>query len=384
VEAWRWREGVLLATALVFSLAYATGGMLLLAILAIGELFAGEPLWVRTPVDIPLAGLILVAFLSAFGSQWRDIALPSAILLAFSAIVVLRAVVLAVRHRPSFVPRLLAAWAGGAVVAGLFALGTLHGTADARAQLPHLGPNAFGTILAIGVVLLTGLSLADSRRQRVLVVAALPLVAAGLILTWSRGAWLAAVMGFLVLIAATAAPRLGVRLLVLAGGIALVVALVAPQWAFHSGRIRESLDTQNRQSRPFIWQVVPRMVADHPILGTGLASFPHIYARYVPTDPENDPPFAHNILLNFAVETGLLGVAALVGFLGAGLVALIRWHSRQAGEARIISATTLAMLGALLAHQLVDGTLMGVHLTFALFALFGLGIAGDAQAQRAS
>jgi O-antigen ligase len=116
-------------------------------------------------------------------------------------------------------------------------------------------------------------------------------------------------------------------------------------------------------------------------VGTGLGSFAHAYARYTSTGPAGDPPFAHNLLVNFAVETGLAGLAALLLFLGTGMAALIRWYVRErAGPARLVSATTLGMVTALLAHQMVDGTIMGVHLTFALYALIGLGLAGTGAA----
>jgi O-antigen ligase len=191
----------------------------------------------------------------------------------------------------------------------------------------------------------------------------------------------AAVAGSIALTAAVAAARLGWRLAAVAAVITATLVLVAPQWAFNRARILASLDTQDPRSRPHIWQIASRIIADHPIAGTGLGTFPRAYARYTSTGPEGDPPFAHNLFVNFAVETGLAGLTALLVFLGTGAAALVRWHARaRAGPARLTSGTVLGMAAALLVHQMVDGTIMGVHLTFALYALIGLGLAGAADA----
>jgi len=126
------------------------------------------------------------------------------------------------------------------------------------------------------------------------------------------------------------------------------------------------------------------MIADHPIVGSGLATFPFAYERYTGEDPSTAPPFAHNLFLNFAVETGILGLAALLFFIGTGTAAIVRWHKRspQGSAERAMSAIVLAALVALLGHQLVDGTIMGVHISFALFALLALGAALDRLGRR--
>src|SRR6185503_14406117 len=116
-----------------------------------------------------------------------------------------------------------------------------------------------------------------------------------------------------------------------------------------------------------------------PFLGWGLGTFPWAHGAYPPTaDAAEHPPSAHNLLLNFAVETGLLGAAAMVAFLTARIRAGLRWyHSTALGSPeRMLSATTLAAIAATLATQLVDGTLMRVNLALGLFALLGFAAAG--------
>ena len=124
---------------------------------------------------------------------------------------------------------------------------------------------------------------------------------------------------------------------------------------------------------------MPRIVAEHPWVGTGLATFQSVYDRYwQQTGGVPGAPFAHNLFLNFAAETGMLGLAALVLLLGGACVALIHWHRRVRGDprARLVSSSVLGAFVALMAHQMVDGTVLRAHVAIGLFALLGLAAGG--------
>ncbi|MDI6771323.1 MAG: O-antigen ligase family protein [bacterium] len=378
MDAWRWREFLLLLTAFVFSVGFASGGFLLLLVLAAGEIMAGEPLWRRTPVDAGLLGLVAAAVLSGLWSEWRGTALWSAVAFGLSAAVTLRAVVLAAHHRPAFARRFIEAWAAGGVVAGALGIAWLGSAPGARAQVFNMNPNELGTTLAIAAVLLLGLSLDGSRFRRLLCLAGLSVVTAGLVLTWSRGAWLAAAMGVVVLIARTGHRRLWPGLLAAALVMVAAIPALGPRWEWHADRIQEITVADGPFSRIPIWRLVPKMVADHPVLGTGLSTFQFVYERYRQgTAAVPYAPLAHNLFLQSAAETGLVGLVALLFFLSAGVLAVARWHTRgpPGSEQRGLSATALAALVALLAHQMVDGTVLRIHISVGLFALVALGAA---------
>lgn len=379
MEAWRWREALLLLVALELPLGHAAAGLVLLAVIAIGERFSGEPLWVRTPFDLGLLGLLGVSVASGLASEWRPNALASAAMLGLTAWVIVRAMMLASRRRRAFSAWFLGTWAAFGVLASAWALGRLGGSPDARAELPGLDFNELGVSLAVTLVLLMGFSLQGSPRRRLLAGLGLPLVALGLVLTFSRGAWLAAAAGIGSLLAAAGAPRRWHAVAAVIIPIIVAAPFLAPRWAWHLDRLRSVAVAEGPFSRLALWRVVPAIIADHPLIGTGLGTFQFAYERYRrDSSAVAFAPFAHNLFLNFAAETGLLGLVALLLMLGGGLLALLRWLRRAAGdpEARLLGAMTLAASVTLLAHQMIDGTALRVHLAVGLFALLGLGAAG--------
>ncbi len=379
MEAWRWREGLLLGTAFIFSVGWAGGSILILLVLTIGELIAGEPLWRSTSIDRSLVGLIVIAFLSALWSDSPHSTLVVAVLFAVPALVVIRAVVLSAMREPRFTTRFLVAWAIGSIVAALYGMARMGSSLDARATTPSLGFNGLGTTLAIAVVLLLSLSLGGPRRRRLLYVTASAIVALGLVLTWSRGAWLGAILGLGTLLVVTSNRRLWVGVLAAAALLTVATPVVAPRWQQQSSRLYNVAVTEGPFSRIRVWKVALRIIADHPVLGTGLGTFASAYERYTGENPSEVPPTAHELFLNFGVETGILGLAALLYFLGTGTQTMVRWYRRSppGSSQRAMSAAVLAAFAALMGHQLVDGTVMGVHIAVGLYALLALAAAAD-------
>jgi O-antigen ligase len=380
VEAWQWRQALLLLVAFQLPFGHAALGMILLVILVAGEVIAGEPVWVRTPFDAGLSSLVLIALVSGLLSEWRSNAVPAAAVFGLSAFVIVRAVALASLRQPKFPAWFLSVWAGAGVLASAWAIARMSARLGARARLPGFGYNELGITLAIVLVLLVGFSLEGSRRSRLLAAAALPLPALGLVLTWSRGAWLGALLGLPVVLARLSKPRRWISLAAVIIPIIVAAPFLAPRWSWHLERLRGIAVAEGPFSRVALWRVVPRMVSDHPLLGTGLATFQFAYERYrQQSSGVQYAPFAHNLFLNFAAETGLLGLAAVALMLGSCLATLIRWHRRTLNDppARMRSAMVLAAFVTLMAQQMVDGTVMRVHLAIGLFALMGFGAAGD-------
>jgi putative inorganic carbon (HCO3(-)) transporter len=94
-----------------------------------------------------------------------------------------------------------------------------------------------------------------------------------------------------------------------------------------SSTVREKLSLQDTsgQVRLSQWRETSDLLKDHPLVGAGLNGYPIVFEKY------HDPrlyeifQYPHNILLNFWVELGILGVIALIVFiLSVGKVVVLR------------------------------------------------------------
>ncbi len=149
-------------------------------------------------------------------------------------------------------------------------------------------------------------------------VALLTLVAAGLAASICRAEWVAA---FLVLLPAAILfyPRTSA---VLGAGIVIVFLAVTP--------LRERLLTladplSNLSGREIIWAPAGELISEKPILGHGLNSFHAVFPvelRPLMTDPGAGD--WHNVYLQVAIESGLLGLAAFLWMMGTGLFLAFR------------------------------------------------------------
>jgi O-antigen ligase len=172
---------------------------------------------------------------------------------------------------------------------------------------------------------------------------ALVAIAAGLgvLLSGSRGGWVAMV-AVLLAYAVVGAPR-GRRPaygIIVAGGAA-VVALLPPI----SSRLFSHAEFTTRSD---VWHAGLTEFLRFPIFGVGYGGFAlHLAGPNVRTDiPGGVPPHAHNIWLQWGAETGVLGLAAFAALaIVAGHGAWRAWKTDSAGE----TGGNLWPLGLLLA-----------------------------------
>ncbi len=102
------------------------------------------------------------------------------------------------------------------------------------------------------------------------------------------------------------------------------------------------------------WQAGIRMFEDHPWLGAGIGNYAANYGRYPQPHWYEPLGHAHNVFINFAAETGVLGLGAFLLFWFG-----IAWVAARQAWARHgwISALALGVLGTwtyLTVHGLFD------------------------------
>lgn len=155
----------------------------------------------------------------------------------------------------------------------------------------------------------------------------------------------------------------------LLAALALTMISMAGATAAVSG-LSSSAET-SWQQRVNMWSRTAEAVEDHGLAGTGLGTFPVIYA--MKEDPSQAGRFyvnhAHNDYLEIVLELGVPGALLLIAFLAWWLsrVAAV-WAERA--PVPLSRAATIAS-GALLAHSLVDFPLR----TAALAAVFAMCLA---------
>lgn len=223
---------------------------------------------------------------------------------------------------------------------------------------------------------------------RLVLLAAAGLISLGLLLSWSRGAWLAFVVATVVVALAhtrRAAPAVaillaGVTVSLLALGIAdlLPASLVArladlPEYFGLIDLSRTEVTDANFAviERLAHWQAAFGMWTDHPWLGVGVGNYAVAYAAYNLPRWYEPLGHAHNVYLNFAAEAGLLGLLAYLWLWIASLWQALR---TSATGNRLIAAVGAGVLGALAAatvHNLFDN-LWVQHITLNLALLLGL------------
>lgn len=254
-------------------------------------------------------------------------------------------------------PRLRGLVAGlfltGALLSALVAVvdgisgGGVQGDAVTRLSglAPH--PNALALLLERAAILGILIGVLQRGRTSLWWLGGSGIVAAVMLLTFSRGALLAVLVGCLLILILTRG-----RTYALAGAVAGAVvagglALAAPE------RTLSFLSGGSGSMRLELWRSSVAMIRDHPFSGVGLDQFLYQYLpRYVSPEawPERFTSHPHNVLLDVWLSLGIIGLVIL-GFLAVFVVRGAR-AALACGD-RIGLAAAGALAGGLV-HGLVD------------------------------
>lgn len=102
------------------------------------------------------------------------------------------------------------------------------------------------------------------------------------------------------------------------------------------------------------WKETKQLLTHRPVLGAGLSGYQTRIEEFHEDEYIETFMYPHNILLNFWVETGLLGMISIVWVISAISMLLIRLISKIRMEERHLVMSLLGGFVALLVHGLVD------------------------------
>lgn len=207
-------------------------------------------------------------------------------------------------------------------------------------------------------------------------------MAAALVLTFSRGAWVGATAGIVVACGFAASARSWRVAMSAALGVGLGAVIAAATLPADeiSGAVSR---TASLAGRLRMWEITADMIADQPLLGVGPAAYAGRYPEYQRAyvrRADSTPPLTqltdqpHDEYLRLAAEAG---VPALAGF--AAVCALLLTAARRVRDA---GADLAGGIAALLACAIADNPLQ-VPATTALFCLLAVALLTRAAAMTA-
>ncbi len=279
-----------------------------------GNEYAWVPLWLGVLISAALLG-------SVRANPWRSV--PEAALLAFPLLAAAGGI------RESLLARARLAAVFSALLAAGIGLWQFAGGENATAWISPFGkgvastignPDLLGGFLILSFALAAAAAFEGGRRWHWKIGAAV--IAAGILVTEARAAWLGA--GFAALLLFRRNPvRLAAVILLIAAAGGLLAASKSARARF--------LEPSALKERLWTWNVSARLVRAKPLVGYGAGNFRGAYlaeqaARKPGETRYHYTEYAHLEPLHFWVETGAAGLGVLLWGLWAGFA---RWRSSR-------------------------------------------------------
>lgn len=373
--------------------------VVLVILLLLEKSIAGTPVLIKTPLDRPLIGLVVVVSLSFILALYRPDGLEAFALLA-SYIALFYITVHTVRTRVqqrNLVYVILAV----SVLLSIIALLKRFSPLDIGWwSYPDLPPDTSGVsgaypnhnhlagYLEMAIPLLLGLFLTRTRRSWILffmlyITALLVFTHA---LTLSRGGWVSlglALFGMAAVLLLQKRFKHKKMLILFLSSVLMLIFFV-----LSSTQIIERILTLTEHEtvlgvggRMFAWQGIWEMITDYPFFGTGPGSFATVFTQYQPPGIAARFFYAHNDYLHVVSECGLILVPILCWlFYQVFATGMLKMHnpSRQVWG---ITLGAITGITAMLFHSVTDFNLH-IPANAMLFTVLCALVAGRERSER--
>lgn len=253
----------------------------------------------------------------------------------------------------------------GAVAQYPSLLANIGGTTLLRATAFFPDPHMFAFYMGISAPLAFGLFLGETvRNKKFLFLLIFLLILSADFLSFSRGAYLGLTFGgmFLLLVSLVRAKKNQV-IFFLGAALAIVSPILFFDNPIKSRFISSfSLEDGSNQGRLDLWRQASVDIARQPWLGYGIGNYPLIAK---PTASYREPIYIHNMFLDIASETGMIG-----GLLFFFTIFLVMWRFLR--EKTLIGLSAAIALVIFFGHSLVELPLYSVHIFPLMLFLFAI------------
>jgi O-antigen ligase len=185
-------------------------------------------------------------------------------------------------------------------------------------------------------------------------VALLSIVA--LILTYTRSMWIVLLLVIIIFVFLEKSwwPAIAAAVLIAGLGLGLATSSVIRDRAFELTKLQHDASLESRFG---VWKGALVMAQDRPLLGVGSKCFMASRVKYqLPVGPD-DLRQAHNQLLNVGAETGIIGLAAFLAWIGyyTGFLFKIGWE-RKSSLAKALWFSAIGSLVTIVLHGMIDAS----------------------------
>lgn len=259
-----------------------------------------------------------------------------------------------------------------AIAMATLVAGTIYAVAGLAAPAARVaafggGPNVFARVTGIGI--LAGIFLASRQvgRRRGYLVALIPVMAVATVLSGSRGAMAGASAGTLAL--AATLPRRAWRRIIFWTILATPVLLLVNQrfgasvsHTVQTRIIRLTLQERYTSGRAPVLQDAWALFLERPFHGWGIHGFEALRGA------DTGFTYPHNLVLQLAAETGLLGLTAFAAVLIVTVATVRRGLWREPTVAWALASATLVLVASQFSGDYYDSRFAWVFLLIALSA----------------
>ena len=228
----------------------------------------------------------------------------------------------------------------------------------------------FGMFSLVVLFAAAGLALSGTKqRERLLWAGATLVQAIAVVISGSRAAWMGGACGVAILAFYT-----GRRRELFAGVIGIAVVAIAlvlsPLGSRVRSRVRIFATDRGVLARVYVWRDSLRLIANHPLLGTGPETFPIAFPQFESTElaqyaPDNYVESPHNVFLDYIADAGL---PAGIGFIALIIIAWKRYSASSRTDP-LDAALLAALLAGVVAMQFIGDT---ISTRLALLAVIAL------------